>query len=109
MRGSSPRMAGCKSHTSRRLKKRQPFEQMHVLLVLQERTVQFVARMERSAIRDDYFSIRGSPDFDSLHPGYGYAKSFSAHSQNKSDGTGNTLEHRIALIVVGSGNAIPRR
>jgi hypothetical protein len=26
--------------------------------------------MERSAIRDQHFSIRGSPDFASLHPGY---------------------------------------
>jgi hypothetical protein len=34
---------------------------------------------------------------------------FTPHSQNKSDGTRNFLEHRIALFVVGAGNAITRR
>jgi hypothetical protein len=30
---------------------------------------------------------------------------FTPRSQNKSDGTRNFLEHRIALFVVGAGNA----
>src|SRR2546421_11023107 len=34
------------------------------------RTGQCVARMERSAMRGQYFDGNGFPDFASLHPGY---------------------------------------
>src|SRR5882672_490926 len=35
----------------------------------------------------------------------GACRVFIAHSQNKSDGTRNILEHRISPFVVGAGNA----
>jgi hypothetical protein len=44
--------------------------------------------------------------FAALNPSY---NSFIAHSQNKSDGTRNHLEHRASAVVVGVGNALTRR